>query len=254
MTSKFATIKTGIPATLLSLALAFAPAPVRAAGETFPPFDPGAILYSPRSTALPGCGFSIGLDPAWRMKKEGSGKRVNVSSHYDFDIFKKVNKHAFAKIAGFPYAFILVLCSPADAKESTKTMAERISREAGEGVTLISRPSVSGGGVGAAGDWLKVSYRERRGRETVFTRVTYVSVHKGVKRTIAIFMGEGAKPQGTKVTVPAGGSYTYVNGGRTIGTAVLKRQTFVPASGALFPLRNASENLSLANRIAATIK
>lgn len=253
------TARLAAPLVLLAL-LAPSPANAQAADaddvdiEVLEPYDAANIPYAPSSVAFATCGFSIGLDPRWTLKTKSEGAKVDVISSYDLEAAQKLDTHPFAKLSLTPHSYIHVICRPASAEETnTRSSAERAVKNAVKRGT-IGKPDVAPARIGAAGDWLRIAYRQPGDDGRAYSRVTYVSQRDGILRQVFIRMPQDPPSEKMKRTFKAGQSASFTQKDGPTISAPMKRTTGAAASGLLYPMRSHAENIALAEQVAATIR
>lgn len=251
----------GVPLALLAL-LAPSPSPALADAadtddvdvEALEPYDAGTLFYDPSSVAFPACGFSIGLDPRWTRKTKSEGAKVDVTSYFDRKTALRIDTHAFARLSATPISYVHVICRPTTSeKATTRSSAEKAVRNAVKRGAL-GTPVISKARIGAAGDWLRVAYRQPGDDGRAFTRVTYVSERDGILRQVFIRIPEAPPSAKVKKTLKPGQTASFTQKDGPTLSAPMKRTTGVAASGLLFPVRSHAENIGFAERVAATLR
>ncbi len=232
---------------------------VAQSGSSAERFDPARIHYAARTTALPGCGLVIGLDPRWEFvaEEEPDGRdgrpRVEYLSRYSGPQVDAIQEHPMAAVTFTPRAEIRVYCERDDSPpDIARTVADRFAANRAERAGLLS--AVTRGDVRSrTGRWETVDLRSQRGRFQFTRRRMYQRVD-GRLVTVALSALERAGSDGPWDNfVPTGGIHTATLRDGTVVSARTSRFSLLK-NGVLYGTRGELENRQFFDRVTGTVR
>lgn len=116
----------GLPAILSSILLSCALGFSTAFAATL--FDPNVIPYDPKPAALKECGFSVKVDPTWKMETKTADKKGQTAYTYSFGSDTKLNPRPFDVVLFNPQLHANLTCEVTVDKEGKQRSGERLQK------------------------------------------------------------------------------------------------------------------------------